>query len=140
MRVADNLVLFFLLGPKSLSRPVPKRIPKDTQLSFTSLFRQTANAMAINARLVQAREKPSAVVPIIVKVNTLSITARTNAILDKMINALIAFDMSYLLTLVGSGINACQCITILGQDEYHLTESEIFCQEKGGHILRGFSI
>ena len=61
---------------------------------------ETAIAIAINARLLQAREKPSEWTPMMGPVNRFVTTAKRKAIPERTIRAFVAFDMTYLLTLV----------------------------------------
>ena len=61
----------------------------------------TANAMAINARLLQALEKASGLTLRIGKLNSEPITARTKANPDKMISPIIKLDITYLLIVIG---------------------------------------
>jgi hypothetical protein len=68
-------------------------------------FKQTVNAMAINARLVHPRENPSAAIPAIGPVKA-EIIARINPSNDTQINTIIRFRIIILLLRSVIGSNA----------------------------------
>ena len=64
-----------------------------------SILRHTLNAIAISAKLLQARENPSGGILKILKLSNEHITANTKANADKPVSTHMILDMIYLLIL-----------------------------------------
>jgi hypothetical protein len=72
------------------------------QRLYFPFSKQTAKAIAMSARLLQARENPSGPTIIMLKLNNELNTARTKANPDKAISPFIMFAMIYLPVFVGT--------------------------------------